>query len=302
MRKIIWLGLAVAALALIVAIAGPFLGNAYLLNDAKREIRERLGLPKFWVTTFNTNVAAYEERTCPNDNPIIIVTGGQSNAANSYDRPPSAVPNDQSYMIFNGRCYGLKSPVLGTTGDGDSLWPALGNAIHRQSGRPVLFINGAVGGVQLGDWLDDRSGYLKRLSDQLRQARQKGYRPDYVLWIQGETDANTLIDPNLYVNQQKALIDRLDQTGLIDRATPWLLYRSTRCMHRRNNGPDIDAAMTRFTHGSPRFLTGPLVSAYDDSYRRDTCHLNRRGRDRLVADTMQVLGPRLSGLAVSNGR
>lgn len=288
-RKLLRRVLILTIIVMVATIAAVMaFGN---LRDLRRELREFLGLPKIWVTRFNTDAGGYARHACPGRDAIVIVTGGQSNAANSYDALPRPVDGDGTFMFFGGNCYALRSPVLGSTGQRDSLWPALGAAIHAETGKPVLFINGAVGGVQLGDWLDDRSKYLDRLATQIRLAQKQGLSPNFVLWIQGETDAFTLIEPQTYVAQQKALIDRFAKDALATSDTRWMLYRSTRCKHRRGNGPDIDQALTAFARGTKNVIAGPVVSAFDDSYRRDQCHLNTVGRDRLVRESMDILNP-----------
>lgn len=294
-RKSALLSLAVATITVPLAIgAVTQWADVASLRDIRREAREFLGLPKIWVTHFNTDATGYQRQTCPGRDAIVIVTGGQSNAANSYDALPRPVDTSGAFMFLDGNCYALRSPVLGSTGQRDSLWPALGAAIHAQTGKPVLFINGAVGGVQLGDWLDKRSGYFDRLAKQIGLARRHGWSPRFVLWIQGETDAFTLIAPATYITQQRTLIDRFVKSGLTTNNTRWIIYRSTRCKHRRGNGPDIDRAMTEFAAHSANIVAGPIVSNFDDRYRHDQCHLNTLGRDRLVRESMDTLRPYLA--------
>jgi hypothetical protein len=291
-KFVLWLvALAVLGMAAVFALNSTEWGQLKIA-DARREVRIALGLPKKWVNDFNVDVAGHRAVACPVD-PIVIVTGGQSNASNAYKpvTDTAAVPN--GFMFFGGLCYELKTPVLGTSGKQDSLWPALGAAIAAATQRPVVFINGAAGGTQLGDWLDDRSGYLKRLTDNIAGARKLGLEAQWVIWIQGETDAKTRIEPDLYVRQMRELIDRLESRGGI--APRWVLFRSTRCMNRPNNGPEIDRALTAFVDESATdpIIAGPMASDLDDSFRWDTCHFNNLGRDRLVQETMAIIGPLL---------
>ncbi len=282
---------ALVALALI-ALGGVLTLRAMGVEyaDVQRNVRIALGLPKFWVTSFNADVSRDSERPCPTGDALVIVTGGQSNAANSYGTAPSPDRNEQTFMFYGGKCYKLRSPVLGATDDGDSLWPALGDKINALTGRPVVFINGAAGGTQIGDWLDERSHYLSRLVDQIALSRKAGLKPDAVLWIQGETDASTETAPKTYVSEQQALIDKMDALGATDPETPWVIYRSTQCMHQRSNGPDIDRAVSDYViEKGGRLVLGPNVSSFDDEFRRDGCHMNARGRDRLVGETVATL-------------
>ena len=258
-------------------------------GDARRSVRVALGLPKIWVKGVNTDTRGLVAVACPAD-AIVIVTGGQSNAANALSDPLQPDSASHSYMVQDGRCYPLRDPVLGATGQGGSLWSGLGPALARQSGRPVVFINGAVGGSQLGDWLDERSGYAARLLTQVAAARQAGMTADHVIWIQGETDAAARTDPAVYVGQLKALMVVFDASGTLPADVPWLVFRSTRCKDRPNNGAALDAAVTAFAEQSPRVTAGPLASALGNEARWDTCHFNGHGRDLLVAETLPLLG------------
>lgn len=262
-------------------------------GDRKRELRVALGLPKAWATGFNVDTRGYRSVRCPGPDAIVIVTGGQSNAANALADPLPADPQSQAVMVEGGRCWQMRDPVLGATGRMGSLWTGLGTALHRATGRPVVFVNGAVGGVQLGDWLDDRSGYYRRLAARIAGARRAGLAPDLVLWVQGETDAAVLLPPQAFVDQLQALAGRFDADGSVGKAVPWVIYRSTRCMHRRNNGPAIDRAVASLAARSPRFVLGPDASSLGEGMRRDQCHFNGRGRDALTAEVLPVLLERL---------
>lgn len=291
----------VKGFAIVATIGAAFVGTLALsergrlmLADIKRETRLALGLPKKWIQGFHDNVALHTPLPCPSD-PIVIITGGQSNASNAFDPVIDAAHVEGGYTYFDGQCYGLRSPVLGATGRNDSLWPELGSALFETTRQPVLFIHGAVGGSQLGDWLDHRSNYLGRLLNRAVASRAHGFDPDFVLWIQGETDAKAHVEPREYVEQMEALIDRFEHAGAVAPHTKWVVYRSTRCLERPNNGAEIERALTAWadaSHGDA-VISGPHASALDDEHRRDGCHFNTLGRDKLVSETMKVMEPHL---------
>ncbi len=290
MKRVIGLLLAVV-LVLGLAVLAYARIDPSGFSDSKREFRLAMGLPKLWVRDFNTDTGDYERLACPGADAIVIVTGGQSNAANAFSEPLPADPAAQAFMMYGGHCYRLRDPVLGATDRGGSLWTGLGSALWRASGRPVVFINGAVGGSQLGDWLDDRSRYRQRLIAEVAMARAAGLVPDHVIWIQGETDAAVLLDPARYVDEMRQLVDRFDASGVFAKDVPWIVFRSTHCMHRRGNGPAIDAAVTAWALHYPRIVLGPLASALGDDMRRDGCHFNGAGRDALVRATLPIFVP-----------
>jgi hypothetical protein len=282
---VVLLGLAAAAGLLAFARLQPERSA-----ELRRELRLALGLPKLWSTAFNTDTRGAAAVPCP-PGAIVLVTGGQSNAGNALADPLVPPADSGAYMMLAGRCYPLRDPVLGATGDRGSLWTGLGPALARASGRPVIFINGAVGGSQLGDWADERSGYVRHLADEVAAARKAGVVADTVIWIQGETDAAVQLDPALYVEQMQAVMAAFDATGALPPQTPWLVFRSTRCKARANNGPAIDAAITAWAAREPRVILGPNASALGYDARWDDCHFNGRGRDALVAETLPLLLP-----------
>lgn len=286
--------LAIALLIVLLAGAGLF-GFARLqperFTEVRREVRLALGLPKLWSRAFNTDTRGVAAVPCP-ANAIVLVTGGQSNAGNAFADPLVPPADSGAYMMLAGRCYPVRDPVLGATGDRGSLWTGLGPALARASGRPVIFINGAVGGSQLGDWADERSGYVAHLAGETAAARKAGVVADTVIWIQGETDAAVQLEPALYVEQMQAVMAAFDATGALSPQTPWLVFRSTTCKARANNGPAIDAALTRWALREPRVILGPNASALGMAARWDACHFNGQGRDALVAETLPLLLPK----------
>ncbi len=282
------LGLAALGMALAFGVA---LLAGWSFGDIKRETRIALGLPKLWNTNFNEDTVRWIEMACPDGDPIVVVTGGQSNAANSFGKPEPSDPNSPNVMFFDGKCYPLASPVLGATTLGQSMWPALGDRLTQAYDRPVVFINGAVGMSQVSDWVDRRSGYLSKLTQRIAEAKTLGFEPDLVLWIQGETDAAIQVDPAGFARDLGTIVTEIEREGeMAPNQTPWVLYRSTECHGRENNGADLEAAMAAMTADpSDNLYLGPSLTVYPPELRLDGCHLNLRGQARLIEETMQFV-------------
>lgn len=281
---ILLVGLAVSAL-----LAG-FLATGLSLADLRRETRLALGLPKFWQTNFVDDVAAKRPVACPGGDPLVIVTGGQSHAANALGRLLPFEPSADNVMIYGGRCYAVSNPVLGATGVAESLWTRFGARLAAKTARPVVFVNGAVAGSQVSDWLDDRSRYRARLVTTIREARGLGYEPDVVLWIQGETDAAANVDPREFVEGIATLVRAIESESNMDGSAQWLLFRSTFCDGLPDNGPRLEAALASLTaNPDDRLHLGPSVSRFDRSLRHDGCHLNGEGGALLIEDMLEAL-------------
>lgn len=287
------LGRKAVLLALVVAALGG-LGLAAIGDSAtiRREVRLALGLPKLWHTQFDIAADRYQPLPCPGRaaDPLVLVIGGQSNAANRIAEALPPDTNRRTFMFWDGACYKAQSPVIGSTGGMGAIWPLLADRLQQATGRDVVIISGAVRGTQIGDWVDQRSRYMARLADQVRAARGRGMDPDMVLWIQGETDAAVMLAGADYVAQQHAVIEGFRRSGATDGATPWVIYFSTRCLHRPNSGPEIEAALHDLVDPpGDALFAGPSLTAFGDEWRSDTCHLNAKGAARVVDETVAVL-------------
>lgn len=253
--------------------------NAYA--RARYTLRESLGLQKNWFEAPGPEAAAdRQEVSCPAPaHALTIVTGGQSNAANSI--PVLSAAKGQVSVWFDGRCFAAVDPILGANGLQGSLWPNLADEVASRTGRPVLLINGAIGGTQVGDWLDDRSGYYKALLDRVQSARATGYEPDLLIWHQGETDAAAERD----IGRFEAKLDELSQRLLTDLPeAKFYMFRASMCMgERRANGvPAITEAQSRVVSRHERIFAGLNTDVLARDYRWDGCHFNSAGRTEII--------------------
>lgn len=284
----------VAGFCAVVLIAGSLWLADVTAGDLRREMRVALGLPKNWKTHFHDDQTTHAALACPDpsSHPIVIITGGQSNAANSLGPEIDVIGNRRNAQVFDGRCFALESPVLGATNYGMAVWPRLGDLLERATGRPVVFINGAVGGAQIGDFIDLRSGYLDRLATTIGEAHALGLTPDAAIWIQGTTDAGVGMDPRRYLADQRKLIAAIE--GSVPGGAPldWIIPLNTRCDNRDGNGVEIEQVLAAYTdRAGDRVHTGPRLNGYGPELRRDSCHLNSRGRDRLAEELAARLLP-----------
>ncbi|TNC74770.1 sialate O-acetylesterase [Rubellimicrobium roseum] len=287
----------------VVLVAAAGIGGlaAGTLSDKPREaldrssyvIRETLGLEKNWVRVPGPEQAeGLEAVACPApSHAVVLVTGGQSNAANSNTSMSQIRADAPVFTWFEGRCYPGGDPMLGASGQRGSLWPELGQRLADELGRPVLFINGAIGGTQVGDWLDDRSGYYAALAGRVASARQAGFEPDLILWHQGETDALAEHDMSMLERRFSQLADRL----LADMPQSQLyLFQASKCIgSKRAKGVEIVREVQANTvRGRDRAILGMNTDELGDEFRWDTCHFNSLGRAAIV----NHLAPELTAL------
>lgn len=262
------------------------------ISWTKRSVRVALNLPKFWATPVTQLVGEHQETSCPDPtDTIVLVTGGQSNAANSNASLSSTTGSDRVFVWFQEKCYVARDPVPGANGRSGSLWPAVGKALAGATGQNVMLVNGAIGGTQIADWLDDRSGYLLALTERVRSAQSRGYEPDVVLWHQGETDAEVGTTRSAYASAQQQLGEAL----LADMPDATLyLFQASKCIgpKRQDGVQHIRDAQADAAAALPRTQLGMNTDSLDNDHRWDTCHFNSSGRDVIsqrVAQDLAIL-------------
>lgn len=282
------------------AVIGALLGIVVSVpfefkTEAKRNIRIAMGLPKFWVPVPGPGSAKdHVKAECPSpESTITIVTGGQSNAANSNTRKYSST-NGRVFTWFDNSCYISRDPVLGATGSRGSLWVAMGDAMAERAGKNILLINGAVGGTQVADWLDPRSGYVAALQRRIESAEALGYKPALTFWHQGETDA-AANDVDTFTVELTELVHRL--LDITDESI-FYMFRASKCQgYRRAEGvAEFIAAQTTVAKVDQRIIPGMNTDQLDHDYRTDSCHFNSFARSVIVDQVMRDLEPVLSDM------
>ena len=284
---------AAAGAAVLVAGAAIEMATGLLdgaVADTRREVRILLNLPKQWdVADRLPSAAGRAVVPCPTGrDPVVLAIGGQSNAANTNSSVAVRAPSAEVVTFHEGRCYASAEPMLGATGGRGSLWPALGDRLAAERGRPVVLLNGAVGGTEFTDWLDRRSGYLDALEARIAQAASRGFAPDLILWHQGETDA--VVSSGYRENLGK--LQRL--TGELLDAAPGArlyLFRTSRC-RRGQGGRPVEAmtrAQTHVAEADARIVAGMDTDALGDDFRWDGCHFNGRAREAIVEEVASDL-------------
>lgn len=238
----------------------------------------------------STDVSDDQAAPCPDD-ALVVVTGGQSNAANSISTPLDATPAAPLFMFMDGRCYLLRDPLLGASGVGGSIWSRLGPKLHARTGRPILFVNGAIGGSRFADWMNPASPHFSRLQRNVAAAERIAGPVDLILWHQGETDAALRPARSRIEKDIRAVLTRLLHELPIAPNARILLYRASRCagVGRENGVAEIIAAQTAATTIDPRVIAGPNTDKLDQRQRWDGCHFNEAGAEAVAQMTMESL-------------
>ena len=233
---------------------------------------------------FFTSNAERLEITCPNDDPITFVALGQSNAANSLSSFGERDPEATAYQFYDGKCYLMEDPTIGSTGDRGSLWTEFAQSLSQASGWSVVFVTAAVEASSVNDWLEPESGYFDRAARQISQAIDSDLTPKFVLWHQGETDALSNTDPLDYTLRLKTLIEQVDQLFEPGLEPTWIIFQTSICRGLPNGSRQLVEAQRNVTKQHMRAILGPNTDQLGSLYRYDGCHFNANGKARIIEE------------------
>jgi len=205
----------------------------------------------------------------------VLLTGGQSNAANYGQMPVSPRAAVFNFNWFDGRCYRARDPLLGPDGNGGSVWTRLGDLlVARGLYDQVLIVPVAVGGSALRRWIPggDLHGRLVEAKLRLDAA---GVRVTHVLWHEGERDAELATPADEYAAQFAKLVASLREIGIDAPVFPAV---ASAC-----GGPGSEA-IRGAQRGLPLQLAGVQAGPDTDALadladRYDGCHFSDAGLD-----------------------
>lgn len=178
-------------------------------------VPEVAGQPSVVDVTGRTETPAYK----PGVSTKVILVYGQSNAisiVNDTSFTPSA--GTENFDYFNGKNYSAKDPLLGTPlggglSSGSSWVTRLGSKmVDAGMASRVVVVDCAVGGTYIADW--NAGGILDgRLQFVVRAMAQAGLKPDYIMQMQGESDALAGTTATAYTTSCRSVIAGLRRNG-----------------------------------------------------------------------------------------
>lgn len=302
MIKPLWTGLCVAGL--LAAFVGGTLWGLGADHDGdfpagyiiltKNKIRNFVGLSKA-KSKINDDISSNIKLPCP-VNPVVVVTGGQSNSANAVSSPLDVGTNSNAYMFFDGYCYAIRDPILGANGIRGSIWSRFAPALAARLQRPVVIISGAIGGSQFADWIDPKLPYMRLLRDRVMDASRKIGPADIVLWHQGETDAwfkprQSDIQPVIF-----RVTSTVMSTYAVKPGAKLVLYQASICTgeRRKQSTAAVINAQAAVAAADPRVILGPNTDLLGRRYRHDDCHFNDVGAQIVANQTVDLVSQLLT--------
>ncbi len=214
---------------------------------------------------------------------VALLLGG-SNAANEGESP--RVANERVFNVFNGRLFRAEDPLLGSTGEGGSVWTRLGDElIERKLYDEVVFVPMAVGDSEIARWRP--GGDLHRgLIQRIREARSTmGLTFTHILWDQGVRDALRKTSKAAYQEAFRTMLDSIRKEGV---TAPIYVSVATRCGKEKPNRT-IQGAQTELVSSMTGIYEGPNTDTLGLEYRFDGCHFTEEGLRRAALLWLEVL-------------
>jgi Carbohydrate esterase, sialic acid-specific acetylesterase len=208
----------------------------------------------------------------------VILTFGQSNAANMGEGHYVADGPVHVFNIFDRRYYRAIDPLPGASNDGGSVWGRLGDRLIASGQfRSILLIPLASGGSYIVDWAPG-GVYHRRLPFAIKRISAAGLVPDILCWHQGEAEANlTMMSAAEYRRHFLSMLNSIRETGI---DAPIYVATATLCAneeHPFDNRDAIRAAQKELIAAAGDILPGPDTDLIGVEHRWDRCHFSATG-------------------------
>ena len=124
----------------------------------------------------------------------VVVTLGQSHAANHGGGQYTATKCVDNFNVYEGSCYHAADPLLGASGEGGNFATRFGDMViqHGLFDR-VIIAPIAIGGTRVEQWAEEGL-FNRRILALVRRLRDASLTPDFIFWQQGEGNRG-VVDP-----------------------------------------------------------------------------------------------------------
>jgi hypothetical protein len=124
----------------------------------------------------------------------VVVTLGQSHAANHGGGQYTATKCVDNFNVYDGSCYHAADPLLGASGEGGNFATRFGDmVIERGLFDRVIIAPIAMGGTRVEQWAEEGL-FNRRILALVRRLRDASLTPDFIFWQQGEGNRG-VVDP-----------------------------------------------------------------------------------------------------------
>ena len=208
--------------------------------------------------------------------PLVIVTLGQSNAANHGQGLYAPKHRVDNFNLYDGKCYKAVEPLLGPSGQGGNFATRLADMlIERRVADRVVLAPIAMGGTTVEQWAIE-GVFNRRIPASIRRLYDAGLTPDYILWHQGEGNAGKAdINGRQY---RKNLLEVVASFRTYSINAPFFVALATRCAAAPHpNAVNVRDGQRTAAIGQLGIFVGPDTDLIGTEHRYDACHMSESG-------------------------
>jgi hypothetical protein len=207
----------------------------------------------------------------------VIVTLGQSNAANYALMRYTPNHDVLNFDLYDGRCYKARDPLVGASGTGGNFATPLADMlIERGLYARVIIAPIAMGGSTVEEWAD-KGVFNRRILVLLRRLFDAGLTPTQILWHQGE--GNSGLRDSHGRQYRKNLLEVIATFRTYGISAPFFVALATKCgPYPRIGGNNIRNGQASAVNPLDNVFLGPDTDTLGDEYRdKEHCHFNAAG-------------------------
>jgi carbohydrate esterase-like sialic acid-specific acetylesterase len=221
----------------------------------------------------------------------VVVTLGQSNAANAASTPYTPRGDVLNFSLYDGNCYRARDPLIGTAGEGGNFATPLADMlIERGLYDRVIIAPIAIGGSSVEQWAEE-GPFNRRILVLIRRLFDVGLGPTQILWHQGE--GNPGIGDSHGRQYRKNLLEVITTFRRYGISAPFFVALATKCGdYPRPNSENIREGQRSAVNPLQNVFLGPDTDSLGDEYRADRCHFNAAGLQRHGAMWAEILQAR----------
>jgi hypothetical protein len=217
----------------------------------------------------------------------VIITLGESNAANHGAGRYAAKHRVDNFNIYDGKCYNAEDPLLGASGEGGNFATRLGDKLIEDGlfDRVILAPIG-MGGTTVEQWAH-HGMFSRRIPVLVRRLYDAGLTVDFILWHQGE--GNSGVGDGGGRQYRKNLLEVVETFRCCGVDAPFLVAMATLCGGPHANAENIRAGQKSAVDPLQSIYQGPDTDIIGVEYRWDQCHFDELGLSLAAALWLEVI-------------
>ena len=228
----------------------------------------------------------------------VIITLGQSNAANFASGHYAAQGKVANFNLYDGRCYSAIDPLLGASGDGGNFATRLGDILIRRGlAERVVLAPIGMGNTRVEHW-SFGGVFNNRILVLIRRLWEAGTSPNLILWQQGEGNASDVdLGGRNYRRHLLEVVQTFRNYGI---SAPFMVALCTLCGDPHPNPmvriirnllrQNVRAGQRGAVSSEIGTFLGPDTDRIGREDRFDRCHMSESGAQKQAEMWADAIG------------